>query len=146
MVRMLASSHEDSVFLPNKPPASWDPFGERIWKGTSLYSCPWALNSLLAHLPTLCMTLRCFPQVTNRPSSLSNASPLSPSHSWGETHLLGTSTARGYSWLPACLAVVRVIPPLVSPQLSFLPPLRRGRLDGLVEADSQGCGFQAEAE
>lgn len=36
MVRMLASSHEGSVFLPNKPPASWDPFVERICKGTSL--------------------------------------------------------------------------------------------------------------
>lgn len=62
MVRMLASSHY-TLCSTNKPPASWDPFGEScVWKGTSLYSCPWALNSLLAHLPTLCMTLRCFPK------------------------------------------------------------------------------------
>lgn len=77
MVRRLASSHEGAVFLPNKPPASWDPFGERIWKGTST-PFPGALNSLLSHLPTLCMTLRCFPRVTNKPSRLSNASPPSP--------------------------------------------------------------------
>lgn len=54
MVRMLASSHEDSVFLPNKPLPSWDPFGERISGKAPLYPVPghstasWPISPLSA--------------------------------------------------------------------------------------------------
>lgn len=68
------------------------------------------------------------------------------SHLVARLTLLGTQHCPRISWLPACPAVVRATPPLGSPGLLFLPPFRRGRLEGLVEADSHGYGFQAEAE